>query len=71
MSRLLILTTVLLALGACGGGDDAPPQQDTSVEFSQFVLDEINLTNENDIPAEINDITFRFDDDETAFDSIL
>ncbi len=69
MSRLIIIMIALFALGACGGGDDA--QEDDPVEFSQFVIDEINLTGANDLPAEVNDITFTFDEDETAFDSLL
>ncbi len=70
MNRLFILAVVLLGLGACGGGDDASVQE-TTVEFNQFVLDELELTDRNDEPAEVNDITFSFDEDETAFDSVL
>ena len=71
MNRLLLLTIMLLGLGACGGGDNHAEPEDTRVEFNQFVLDEFQLTDRNDEPAEINDITFRFDDDDTAFDSVL
>jgi len=70
MTRLFILTIVLLGLAACGGGDDGAPQVPT-VEFNQFVLDEFELTEADDESAEVNDITFSFDEDETAFDSLL
>jgi len=75
MKQLLILIAAMFLLGACGGGNDSNPSPSTppaQVEFSEFVIDEINnQTEEDNEPAEVNDIDFSFNEDETAFDSLL
>jgi len=65
MKRIFILTSLLLALGACGGGDD-------TVDFNSFVIDEISNTAATDDPAGINSTVFRFsNENEQAFDLLL
>ena len=72
IKNYVVMLVIVLSLAACGGGggSDGEPQ-DSTVEFNQFVLDEFELTEADEEAAEVNDITFSFDEDETAFDSLL
>ena len=69
MKQLFVLAVVLVGLTACGGGNDSP--QESRVDFSMFVLDELNNTSETAEPVEINQTEFIFSEDERQFDSVL
>ena len=60
----------LLALAACGGGNDAPAPEPTT-RFSEFVIQTIQNTAEDTEPAAINDLAFSFSEDATQFDAVL
>lgn len=72
MKKILILFCALFALGACGHNDDeTPAAEDTGVDFATVVIDEITLTDENSDPIGINDVKFKFNENQDAFDSLL
>lgn len=77
MLQLLSIGTVLfpaLLLIACGGGSGGGPAPDaTTTDFTQFVKDQFDATDNVSDPVEINDLELvgLESDDETLFDDVL
>lgn len=62
---------LLLAAAACSGDDDSMGPGPPDSTFNTFVLNEFARTADDIDPAPINGLEFSFNEDATAFDSLL
>ena len=66
----LIVLTGCLGLGGCGGGSSRGNSSGQSVNFDSFAKATINDTEMSE-PRDVDTLDFQFDDDPTAYDSIV
>ena len=80
-SILVIFAGIAAMLSACGGSGSSsgpvfvppppPPPPPAQTAFSQFVQDQFAATADDTEPEPVDDVDFAFDEDPTAFDSLL
>lgn len=77
-----LIALLAIFLGACGGSSSSavvappappppPPPPPPPVQFNQFVQNEFAATADDTDPQPVDDVDFIFDEDPTAFDSLL